>query len=90
MFDTIFTTPDGSTYIFKGIFNFWFNFPLLIESDKLADDKCWKIMRNSIAAGFPRKISSTWVGLPNHIDAAISIAQKTYFFKVQLITLFSQ
>ena len=46
-------------------------------------DKYWKLTSDSIAAGFPRKISSDWPGLPDNIDAAVTwrTHKVTYFFK---------
>ncbi|XP_057652121.1 matrix metalloproteinase-14-like isoform X2 [Diorhabda carinulata] len=62
-FDTIFTSVEGNTYVFKG-------------------DQYWKLTEDSIAPGYPKKISSTWAELPGNIDAAFTYKNgKTYFFK---------
>ena len=38
-----------------------------------------------VEAGYPRKITKDWDGLPNNIDAALTWADgKTFFFKVSL------
>ncbi|KAL1450024.1 hypothetical protein WDU94_002486 [Cyamophila willieti] len=42
----------------------------------------WKLTEESIAEGYPKLISKSWIGLPGHIDAAFSYKNgKTYFFK---------
>uniref|UniRef100_A0A8D9ERG8 Matrix metalloproteinase-16 n=1 Tax=Cacopsylla melanoneura TaxID=428564 RepID=A0A8D9ERG8_9HEMI len=42
----------------------------------------WKLTEESIAQGYPKLISKSWVGLPGHLDAAFSYKNgKTYFFK---------
>jgi len=46
-------------------------------------DSYWKLTRDNIAPGYPRKISQDWPGLPANIDAALTWRAKkvTYFFK---------
>ena len=46
-------------------------------------DSYWKLDSDSIAPGYPRKISKDWPGLPNDIDAAVTWLDRgvTYFFK---------
>jgi len=46
-------------------------------------DSYWKLTSDSIAAGYPRKISEDWAGLPSNLDAAVTWQDKkvTYFFK---------
>ncbi|XP_055380264.1 matrix metalloproteinase-2 isoform X2 [Condylostylus longicornis] len=45
-------------------------------------DKYYKLTENSIADGYPKLISETWIGLPGDIDAAFTYKNgKTYFFK---------
>ena len=34
-----------------------------------------------MAAGYPRRISDSWGGVPNSLDAALVYKGKTYFFK---------
>ncbi|XP_046668364.1 matrix metalloproteinase-2 isoform X3 [Homalodisca vitripennis] len=42
----------------------------------------WKLTETSIAAGYPRLISKSWIGLPGNIDAAFTYKNgKTFFFK---------
>ncbi|CAH1984953.1 unnamed protein product [Acanthoscelides obtectus] len=45
-------------------------------------DKYYKLTEESIAPGYPKKISDNWPGLPGNIDAAFTYKNgKTYFFK---------
>lgn len=45
-------------------------------------DHYWKLTRESIASGYPKLISKSWIGLPGNIDAAFTYRNgKTYFFK---------
>ncbi|XP_018571216.1 matrix metalloproteinase-14 isoform X2 [Anoplophora glabripennis] len=45
-------------------------------------DKYWRLTEESIAPGYPKKISETWPGLEGNIDAAFTYKNgKTYFFK---------
>ncbi|XP_049802932.1 matrix metalloproteinase-24 isoform X2 [Schistocerca nitens] len=45
-------------------------------------DLYWKLTDDGVAAGYPRKISDSWQGLPGDIDAAFTYRNgKTYFFK---------
>ena len=46
-------------------------------------DKYWMMTDVSIASGYPRKISDYWPGLPDNIDAAVTIKTTgyTFFFK---------
>ncbi|KAE8746417.1 matrix metalloproteinase [Frankliniella occidentalis] len=42
----------------------------------------WKLTEESIAPGYPQRISKSWPGLPGDIDAAFTYKNgKTYFFK---------
>nr|XP_018911716.1 PREDICTED: matrix metalloproteinase-14 isoform X2 [Bemisia tabaci] len=42
----------------------------------------WKLTEESIAPGYPKLISKSWIGLPGNIDAAFTYKNgKTYFFK---------
>merc|ERR1712226_306140 len=43
----------------------------------------WLLTDDNIAAGYPRKISDDWPGLPNNIDAGVTWTnnEMTYFFK---------
>ncbi|XP_034238116.1 matrix metalloproteinase-16 isoform X3 [Thrips palmi] len=43
----------------------------------------WKLTEESIAPGYPQRISKSWPGLPGDIDAAFTYVKngKTYFFK---------
>lgn len=42
----------------------------------------WKLTDDGIEAGYPKLISTNWVGLPSNIDTAFSYKNgKTYFFK---------
>lgn len=42
----------------------------------------WKLTDTSIATGYPRLISKSWIGLPGNLDAAFTYKNgKTYFFK---------
>jgi len=44
--------------------------------------KYWKLNGDTIAAGYPRSISTDWSGLPDNIDAAFTWTNgRTYFFK---------
>ena len=47
----------------------------------------WRLTKDSVAPGYPRKISSDWRGLPGNIDAAFTweSSKATYFIKVLLI-----
>lgn len=49
----------------------------------LAGQHYWKLTEESIAAGYPQRISKSWPGLPGDIDAAFTYVKngKTYFFK---------
>ena len=44
----------------------------------------WKLTRDSVAEGYPRRISQDWRGLPDNIDAAFTweSTRATYFIKV--------
>ena len=44
----------------------------------------WRLTKDSVAPGYPRKISSDWRGLPGNIDAAFTweSSKATYFIKV--------
>ena len=46
-------------------------------------DSYWKLTRDSVADGYPRKISQDWRGLPSNIDAAFTweSTKATYFIK---------
>ncbi|XP_060516534.1 matrix metalloproteinase-14 isoform X3 [Cylas formicarius] len=45
-------------------------------------DKYWRLTEESIAPGYPKKISEGWPGLTGKIDAAFTYKNgKTYFFK---------
>lgn len=45
-------------------------------------DKYWRLTEDSVAPGYPKKISDNWPGLPGNIDAAFTYKNgKTYFFK---------
>jgi len=45
-------------------------------------DKYWKLTDDGVAAGFPRRISDDWEGLPSNLDAAFTWKNgKTYFLK---------
>jgi len=46
-------------------------------------DKYWMMTDVSIASGYPRKISDNWPGLPDNIDAAVTMNTTgyTFFFK---------
>lgn len=46
-------------------------------------DSYWKLSSDSVAPGYPRRISQDWPGLPSSIDAAVTWRDKrvTYFFK---------
>ncbi|XP_065207839.1 matrix metalloproteinase-14 isoform X1 [Planococcus citri] len=42
----------------------------------------WKLTEDGVAAGYPKSIGGSWVGLPGNIDAAFTYKNgKTYFFK---------
>ena len=43
----------------------------------------WLLTEDSVASGYPRKISDDWEGLPNNIDAAVTWKKlgHTFFFK---------
>ncbi|XP_048514142.1 matrix metalloproteinase-14 isoform X3 [Athalia rosae] len=42
----------------------------------------WRLTADGIAAGYPKLIGTTWIGLPGSIDAAFTYKNgKTYFFK---------
>lgn len=45
--------------------------------------KYWKMTDDSLAKGYPRRISDDWPGVPNNIDAAVTWTEnkKTYIFK---------
>lgn len=45
-------------------------------------DKYWRLTDDSVAPGYPKLISDSWIGLPGNIDAAFTYKNgKTYFFK---------
>ena len=46
-------------------------------------EQYWKLTKESVAKGFPRRISEDWSGLPNHLDAAFTWQDTgaTYIFK---------
>ena len=46
-------------------------------------DKYWKLTKDSVADGYPRKITDDWPGLPSNLDAAFTWENTgaTYFFK---------
>lgn len=45
-------------------------------------DKYWRLTEESVAAGYPKKISDGWAGLTGKVDAAFTYKNgKTYFFK---------
>merc|ERR1719295_372885 len=46
-------------------------------------DSYWKLTRDSVADGYPRKIAQDWRGLPSNIDAAFTweSTKATYFIK---------
>jgi len=46
-------------------------------------DNYWKLTRDSVAPGYPRKIFQDWRGLPSNIDAAFTweSTRATYFIK---------
>jgi len=46
-------------------------------------DNYWKLTKDSVAAGYPRKIYQDWKGLPSNIDAAFTweSTRATYFIK---------
>ena len=48
-------------------------------------DNYWKLAKNGVAPGYPRKISQDWPGLPGNVNAAVSWKLNrntfTYFFK---------
>jgi matrix metalloproteinase-14 (membrane-inserted) len=46
-------------------------------------DKYWMMTDDSVAPGYPRKISDSWPGLPSNIDAALTWKSTgyTFFFK---------
>ena len=46
-------------------------------------DSYWKLTRDSVADGYPRKIAQDWRGLPSNIDAAFTweATRSTYFIK---------
>eukprot|EP00091_Calanus_sinicus_P001935 TRINITY_DN11960_c0_g1_i4.p1 TRINITY_DN11960_c0_g1~~TRINITY_DN11960_c0_g1_i4.p1 ORF type:complete len:512 (+),score=152.95 TRINITY_DN11960_c0_g1_i4:82-1617(+) len=46
-------------------------------------DEYYKLTNDNVAAGYPKKISRDWPGLPNNIDAAVTWKEQdvTYFFK---------
>ena len=48
-------------------------------------DLYWRLTKDSVAPGYPRKISSDWRGLPGNIDAAFTweSSKATYFIKVR-------
>lgn len=48
----------------------------------LKGDNFWKLTDDSVADGYPKRISSEWKGLPGNLDAAFTYKNgKTYFFK---------
>jgi len=53
------------------------------ESYVFSGDSYWKLTRDGIAQGYPRKIFNDWPGLPDNIDAAVTWQEQrvTYFFK---------
>ena len=46
-------------------------------------DEYYQLTNDNVAAGYPKKISRDWPGLPNNIDAAVTWKEQdvTYFFK---------
>ena len=46
-------------------------------------EEYWRLTKESVAKGFPRRISEDWSGLPNHLDAAFTWQDTgaTYIFK---------
>lgn len=53
-------------------------------------DKYWRFNDKGLVSGYPKKISSTWRGLPDNIDAAFTYENgKTYFFKGSYYWAFS-
>ena len=53
------------------------------ESYVFSGNSYWKLEDNSIAPGYPRDISDDWPGLPDDIDAAVTLKKEkaSYFFK---------
>jgi len=47
------------------------------------NDNYWKLTKDSVAPGYPRKIAQDWPGLPSNIDAAFTWhkSKATYFLK---------
>lgn len=46
--------------------------------------------RHSVDHGYPKEINEKWHGIPNNLDAAVSMTnEKTYFFKGDLYWLFN-
>jgi len=46
-------------------------------------EQYWRLTKESVAKGFPKRISEDWSGLPNHLDAAFTWQDTgaTYIFK---------
>jgi len=46
-------------------------------------EQYWKLTKESVAKGYPKRISEDWEGLPNHLDAAFTWQDTgaTYIFK---------
>ena len=45
------------------------------------NDKFWRLTEDSVAEGYPKKISDSWPGLPDRVDASFTWNNgKTYFF----------
>ena len=49
--------------------------------------KYWKLTGDSVAKGYPRRISDDWPGIPNNIDAAVTWTENSTFkYSLYLLT----